>query len=84
MAEETALVILDEPTEGVQPENIDLIASHVQHGASKGRGFLIVEQNLGLVERLASHVYVVDHGECVFETPAISGLRDLVAAKLAL
>lgn len=84
LAEDTSLVILDEPTEGVQPENIELMAGHLLSEMAGGRSFLIVEQNLGLVERTASHVYVIDHGECVFETPSVDGLRQILATKLAL
>ncbi len=84
VAEDTDIVMLDEPTEGVQPENIERMASHVATDAAQGRGFLIVEQNLGFAERLADHTHVLDHGICVFDTPGGPGLRTRLAEKLAL
>jgi ABC-type branched-subunit amino acid transport system ATPase component len=59
------LSLLDEPTEGVQPENIDRMAALVQAGTAAGRGFIVVEQNLSFLEAIATQVLVLDHGECV-------------------
>jgi len=68
MAEDTQLVVLDEPTEGVQPENITLMAEAITEGKESGRAFLIVEQNLGLVEAVADTACLLDHGECLYTT----------------
>jgi branched-chain amino acid transport system ATP-binding protein len=68
MAEDTQLVVLDEPTEGVQPENITLMAEAITRGKASGRAFLIVEQNLGLVEAVADTACLLDHGECIYTT----------------
>lgn len=38
--------MLDEPTEGVQPENIEPIAAVVNRRKADGTSFIIVEQNL--------------------------------------
>jgi ABC-type branched-subunit amino acid transport system ATPase component len=62
-----ALSILDEPTEGVQPENIDRMAACVRERRAQGGGFLIVEQNLSFLEAVADEVLVLDHGECVLQ-----------------
>jgi branched-chain amino acid transport system ATP-binding protein len=59
------LAMLDEPTEGVQPENIARMALLVADAKGAGRSFVIVEQNLGFVEQVADDVLVLDHGECV-------------------
>lgn len=61
----TELSIMDEPTEGVQPENIDRMASCVLKRRGEGASFLIVEQNLSFLEAVADDVLVLDHGECV-------------------
>ena len=82
-AEDTVLVVLDEPTEGVQPENIARMVEAVE-GAAPGRAFLIVEQNLNFIERTADHVHLLDHGECVFEAANGSGLRDELTARLRI
>lgn len=59
------LAMLDEPTEGVQPENIDRMARLVADAKAAGGSFVIVEQNLSFIERVADDVLVLDHGEAV-------------------
>lgn len=82
LAEDTRLVILDEPTEGVQPENIDRMAETLIQARARGRSFLIVEQNLSLVEAVADHVYLLDHGECVFDTENGDRMRQTISDHL--
>ncbi len=60
-----ALSMLDEPTEGVQPENIDRMARLVNGLKATGRSFVVVEQNLSFVEMVADDVLVLDHGQTV-------------------
>ncbi|WP_321905581.1 ABC transporter ATP-binding protein [Paraburkholderia tropica] len=57
--------LFDEPTEGVQPENIDRMALLIRAHAEAGRSFLVVEQNLSFVEKIADEVIVMDRGEAV-------------------
>lgn len=59
------LSLMDEPTEGVQPENIDRMARLVAAERARGRSFVIVEQNLAFIEQVADEVLVLDHGERV-------------------
>jgi branched-chain amino acid transport system ATP-binding protein len=75
MAEGNRLAVLDEPTEGVQPENILRMAEVVQVAKVEGRSFLIVEQNLSFVERIADEVLLLDHGNIVFASPSGEGTR---------
>lgn len=84
LAEDTRLVVLDEPTEGVQPENIALMADAVARAKSGGRAFLIVEQNLNLVEAVADTAYVLDHGECTYSTSGETDLRTRLSRHLQL
>lgn len=63
----TALSLLDEPTEGVQPENIERMAACVAERRRQGAGFLIVEQNLSFLAAVADEVLVLDRGECVLQ-----------------
>jgi ABC-type branched-subunit amino acid transport system ATPase component len=62
---EAPVSILDEPTEGVQPENIDRMAVLVNQAKGSERSFVIVEQNLTFIEQVADDVMVLDHGEVV-------------------
>lgn len=65
MALASPLSLLDEPTEGVQPENIDRMAAFIKERAAQGHSFVVVEQNLGFLQAVATHVLVLDHGEAV-------------------
>jgi ABC-type branched-subunit amino acid transport system ATPase component len=62
---EAPMSLLDEPTEGVQAENIERMARLIARAKSSGRAFMIVEQNLSFIEQVADAVMVLDHGECV-------------------
>ena len=84
LAEETELVILDEPTEGVQAENISRMAEAIGRAAGSGRAFFIVEQNLNLIEETADRVYLLDHGLCALEAPNGPGLRAALLERLRL
>ena len=84
LGEDTALVILDEPTEGVQAENIARMAEAVGQAARSGRAFLIVEQNLNLIEETADHVYLLDRGSCVFDAPNGPDLRAALLERLRI
>lgn len=66
---EAPLSLLDEPTEGVQPENIERMARLIAAAKTSGRSFVIVEQNLSFIEQVADEVMVLDHGECVLAGP---------------
>ncbi len=56
------LVLLDEPTAGVNPVMIEAIERHVRELNASGLTFLIVEHNMNLVMRLCDPVIVLDHG----------------------
>ena len=81
---EARLALLDEPTEGVQPENIDRMARLVMAAKAAGRGFVIVEQNLGFVEQVADDVIVLDHGECVLAGRLAEVGRERIERHLAV
>lgn len=59
------MALLDEPTEGVQPENIERMAALLAARKAQGAGFVIVEQNLAFLQQVADAVLVLDHGRCV-------------------
>lgn len=65
--EDHSLVLLDEPTEGVQAENIERMESVVREQCAAGTAFVIVEQNLAMAERLADRWLVMDKGQVVAE-----------------
>jgi ABC-type branched-subunit amino acid transport system ATPase component len=70
LAESAPVTVLDEPTEGVQQENIDRMAALVTARCRAGAAFVIVEQNLGFLMGLMHQVVALDHGEVVAAGPA--------------
>ena len=64
------LVLLDEPTAGVNPVMIDTMEKHIRERNAAGVTFLIVEHDMQLVMRLCNPVIVLDQGsEIAFGTP---------------
>jgi urea transport system ATP-binding protein len=63
-----ALLLLDEPTEGIQPSIILEIEAILQQLKAAGNlSILLVEQYLDFASRLADQVYVMDQGRIVLE-----------------
>lgn len=80
LAERKPLAILDEPTEGVQQENIAHMAELVRARKAEGGAFVIVEQNLWFLEAVMDSVLVLDHGQAVAQGPADSFGRERLEA----
>jgi len=79
------LSMLDEPTEGVQPENIERMATLLRHRRDEeGAAFIVVEQNLSFLMSVADDVLVLDHGDCVLQGPLASFGRDALEAHLVV
>jgi branched-chain amino acid transport system ATP-binding protein len=68
------LVMIDEPTEGLAPMIVELVARLFQEIQKRGVSILLVEQKLTIALRISQRLYVMGHGQIVFEgTP--DGLR---------
>ncbi|MBW1860885.1 MAG: ATP-binding cassette domain-containing protein [Deltaproteobacteria bacterium] len=65
LSEDKALVVLDEPSEGVQFENVQKMHSFIEKRKQTGTSFLIVEQNLSFAEMIADKYLVMDQGQVV-------------------
>lgn len=78
------MVLLDEPTEGVQFENVVRMADLIAARKREGTSFLLIEQNLTIVERVADHIVVLDHGEIVLAGSAGDIARDDILAHLTV
>ncbi|MEF2070899.1 urea ABC transporter ATP-binding subunit UrtE [Consotaella aegiceratis] len=62
------LLVLDEPTEGIQPSIIKDIGRAIRYlKEQSGLAILLVEQYLDFCRELADKVYIMDRGEIVFE-----------------
>ena len=61
-----ALLLLDEPSDGVQPSIVDQIGEAVVDlNRTRGLSVLLVEQNLELMQMTAGRAYALDKGEIV-------------------
>jgi len=73
---EPRLVLLDEPTAGVNPVMVEAMERHVRELHARGLTFLVVEHNMNLVMRLCDPVIVLDHGTKLAEVPPAEVQRD--------
>jgi branched-chain amino acid transport system ATP-binding protein len=65
------LIMIDEPTEGLAPKIVDLVAQYLNTLKERGISVLLVEQKLAIALKISQRVYVMGHGSIVFEgTPA--------------
>ena len=63
---EPRLVLLDEPTAGVNPVLIETMERHIRERNAAGITFLIVEHDMTFVMRLCDPVIVLDAGRPIF------------------
>lgn len=64
-------IMIDEPTEGLSPQMTQRVAELLNQIAARGVATLLVEQKLSIAMDIAHRVYVMGHGQVVFEgTPA--------------
>ena len=61
------LIMIDEPTEGLAPKIVALVADYLQALQARGISILLVEQKLAIALEISQRVYVMGHGAIVFE-----------------
>ena len=61
------LVLLDEPTAGVNPVMVETMERHIRERNAQGITFLIVEHDMTFTMRLCNPVVVLDRGKTIFE-----------------
>jgi len=65
------LIMIDEPTEGLAPKIVELVAEYLKELKNRGVSVLLVEQKLTIALSISERCYVMGHGSIVFEgTPA--------------
>jgi urea transport system ATP-binding protein len=82
LAEDQPVVLLDEPSEGVQWENILHMAATIAEKKAAGAAFVVVEQNLAFAERIADRYLIMDQGRLVLEGSSATITRDRILAHL--
>jgi branched-chain amino acid transport system ATP-binding protein len=61
------LVIIDEPTEGLAPKIVELVAGFLQALRARGLSVLLIEQKLTIAMQISDRCLVMGHGSVVFE-----------------
>ena len=61
-----ALLVLDEPLEGLAPIIVEELAGTIRRLAGEGVGFILVEQHTQLALGLARHAMILERGRIVF------------------
>lgn len=65
------LIMIDEPTEGLAPKIVELVAEYLRELKRRGIAVLLVEQKLTIALEVSERCLVMGHGQIVFEgTPA--------------
>jgi branched-chain amino acid transport system ATP-binding protein len=62
-----ALVMIDEPTEGLAPKIVEQVARLFEEIRKRGVSILLVEQKLAIALDISERLYVMGHGSIVFE-----------------
>jgi branched-chain amino acid transport system ATP-binding protein len=61
------LIMIDEPTEGLAPKIVELVADYLTALKARGISVLLVEQKLAIALDISQRVYVMGRGSIVFE-----------------
>lgn len=84
MIEDTTFIVLDEPTEGVQPENINRMADCLKERVAEGASVLLCEQNLNLLSDVSDWFLGLDSGRVTMTGSNASTTRKDLNAVLSL
>lgn len=61
------LIMIDEPTEGLAPQIVKQVGEFLRQIADSGMSVLLIEQKLSIALKVSQRLYVMGHGEIVFE-----------------
>lgn len=60
-----ALLILDEPFQGLDPVNVDLIKTMIRELQAEGKTIVLSDHQMNLVEALCDRIVLIDRGQAV-------------------
>ncbi len=63
-----ALVLMDEPSEGLSPIMVNMVGKIVGQLKEQGLSILLVEQNLHLALKVSDYLYIMGKGVIVYES----------------
>ena len=70
------LILLDEPTAGVNPTLIETLIDKIVALNQRGVAFLIVEHNMDMVMRICRHIVVMAQGKVIFDGEPAGVMKD--------
>ena len=73
---EPSLLLLDEPTEGLQPSMISLIRKSILELKKQGVAILLVEQRVEAILSIADEILVIENGSIVYSAKANEVVKD--------
>ena len=82
LAEDQPVILLDEPSEGVQWENILHMDALIAEKKAAGAALIVVEQNLAFAERITDRYLIMDQGRAILEGSRAEIERSHVLAHL--
>jgi ABC-2 type transport system ATP-binding protein len=59
------LIILDEPFQGLDPVNVDMVRSLIRELRAQGKTVVLSAHEMSLVEKLCERIALIDHGQVV-------------------
>jgi branched-chain amino acid transport system ATP-binding protein len=76
LASEPRIVLLDEPTAGMNPVEVQAVATLIRRVAEEGHSVLLIEHNVKLVMDVCDRITVLDFGKVIAEGPPAQVARD--------
>lgn len=81
LATSPRILLLDEPSEGIQPSLVVQLREHIRAIHARGLTVVLVEQNLEFAAELAKQAYIMDKGQIVREIKTAEILSDADLAR---
>ena len=84
LAAEPKILLLDEPTGGLNPEEIHQVANLISQIRDLGIAILLVEHNMQVIMGICDRIVVLNHGQKIAEgtPPEIKSNEDVIEAYL--
>ena len=60
-------IMIDEPTEGLAPMMVEQVGRLIEEIAHRGISVLLVEQKLSIALKISQRLYIMGHGQIVYE-----------------
>ncbi len=76
LASDPRLLLLDEPTAGMNPVEVHAVAALIRKVAGEGRAVLLIEHNVRLVMDVCDRITVLDFGKVIAEGSPAEVIRD--------